>query len=276
MFEIGTTDHLWEVAKKYPVLSNHPNTLKPLGYAHIVTLIETFKPKRVLEVGHGAGSFIFQIFKDNKDIEFWGLDDEVKDSAVSAEDLEKMKIWNPHVKFVSGLLGANLKELPENYFDLVFSVSVIEHVPHENLDDVFKDTYRILKPGGIVAHSYDVFYSQDTKPVFEAFEKNNFKWLKSRDTMTVVWEKWLNKYNEQTLEKLIYNAVFENPLVVAENYMWMQKREHRPAPMNFMTILMAARKPDLNAPKDKKHNYLSSLFKSIKFNRSSDLSLIHI
>lgn len=252
MFELGTTDHWWDVAKKYPVLSNHPNTLKPLGYAHIITLIETFKPKRVLEVGHGAGTYIYQLYKDNIEIEFWGLDDEVKDSSVSVEDLKNVRLWNPHVKFVSGLLGSYSKELPDNYFDLVYSVSVIEHIPHEFLNSVFEDTYRILRPGGIVSHSYDIYYGQDTKAVFDAYENAKLKWLKPKSTMNVFWEKWLEKLDYESLEYLFEKVVFENPIFVAEQYMWQQERERRQSPMNFMTVLSAATKPlDGSTPENK-------------------------
>jgi SAM-dependent methyltransferase len=241
MFELGKTDHWWPIAKRYPSLSNHPNTLKPLGYAHIVNLIETFEPKTVLEVGHGAMSFIFKLFADK--VEMWGLDDVVEDSSVSAEDLENVRKWNPEVKFVSGLLGSFLKELPDNYFDLVYSVSVIEHIPHEVLPSVFQDTYRILKPGGIVSHSYDVYYRQSTKEVFDAYEGAGFKWLKPKSTMNVFWEDWLTKPNDDMIDELFDKIVFENPMEVAEKYMWQQDRNYRNAPINYLTVLNAATKP---------------------------------
>ena len=247
MFELGTTDHWWEIAKRYPVLSNHPNILKPLGYAHIVNLIETFKPKRILEVGHGSGTFLFQMFKNNPDIEIWGLDDEVKDSSVSIEDLKKIKEWNPHVKFVSGLLGTNVKELPDDYFDLVYSVSVIEHIPHEHLDSVFAETLRILKPGGMVSHTYDIYYEQDTKAVYNAYEKSGLKWLRPKDTMNVFWEDWLDKMDFEALKSLCEKIIFENPVFVAEHYMWQQERNNRQAPINCLTVLTAATKPSDDA-----------------------------
>lgn len=40
MFELGTTKHWWDAAKKYPMLSKHENTLKPLGYAQALNFIE--------------------------------------------------------------------------------------------------------------------------------------------------------------------------------------------------------------------------------------------
>lgn len=244
MFELGTTDHWWEMAKKFPVLSNHPNILKPLGYAHMVNLVETFKPKRILEVGHGSGTYFFQLFKNRKDVEIWGLDDEVKDSSVSVDDLNAVREWNPHVKFVTGLLGTNVQELPENYFDLVFSVSVIEHIPHEFLPGVFEETKRILKPGGIVSHSYDVYYGQDSSAVYNAYKSVGLQWLKKENTMNVFWEPWLRKVEYDELVELCEKVVMENPVFVAEHYMWQQERQNRQAPMNYLTIVNAAKKPD--------------------------------
>lgn len=238
MFELGTTDHWWEVAKRYPVLSHLSYTLKPLGYANMITLIETFKPKTVLEVGHGAGSFILKMFEN--DIEMWGLDDEVKDSLVYENDLKRMRDECPNVKFVKGLLGGNVKELPDNYFDMVCSVSVIEHIPEDQLQSAFDETYRILKPNGIVSHSYDVYYNQNTRAVYEAFENSKLKWLKSPETMNVFWEDWLGKFPPETLKLLLGKIVAENPAEVAEKYMWYIERSKRAAPINIFTILTAA------------------------------------
>ncbi|MDQ3021257.1 MAG: class I SAM-dependent methyltransferase [Bacteroidota bacterium] len=241
MFELGTNDHWWEIAKRYEVLSNNIQTLKPLGYAHMISMIETFRPKTILEVGHGAGSFLFSIFTDN--IELWGLDDTIEDSQVSKDELESIKLDYPQVKFVRGLLGNNIKELPDNYFDMVCSVSVLEHIPHENLFSAFAETYRILKPGGIASHSYDISYQTNTKPVFEAYEKNGFEWIKSRERMNVFWEEWLGNFDSLDLKELFGKILFENPMVVAESYMWQINRNNRPSPTNYLSVLATARKP---------------------------------
>jgi SAM-dependent methyltransferase len=41
-------------------------------------------------------------------------------------------------------------------FDIIFSVSVVEHVPTDGLPDFFADCHRILKPGGRMAHLIDL------------------------------------------------------------------------------------------------------------------------
>jgi len=241
MFELGTTDHWWNMAKKYPSLSNHTNTLKPLGYAHVASLIEKYNSKKVLEVGHGAGSHLFDLFEE--DMEFWGLDDVVEGSKVLENDLEWMREEYPSVKFVRGLLGNNIKELPNNYFDMVCSVSVIEHIPINVLNNSFEETFRILKPGGIVCHSYDIHYGQNTKPVFDAFEKAGFNWLKSKDTMNVFWEEWLGEFDKNRIIDLFKKIILENPIYVAEVYMWQTERSIRKPQINWLSVLTGAKKP---------------------------------
>jgi len=241
MFEIGTTEHWWPIAKKYPSLSNTKQILKPLGYAHMINLIETFKFEKILEVGHGSGSYLFDIF--NGKAELWGLDDTIEDNRVPSESLKEMIQDNPHVKFVKGLLGQNLKELPDNYFDFVCSVSVLEHIPEESIYEVFKDIFRILKPGGIFSHSFDISFKKDTKYVFDNIENLGFEWLKQKDKMNVFWEDWMGDFDKKKIEGILRNIVFENPSIVAETFMWETERSQRKSPTNFVSILMAARKP---------------------------------
>ncbi len=241
MFELGTTKHWWDSAKKYPMLSKHENTLKPLGYAHAISLIEENNLKNILEIGHGVGSFVFEIKYD--DCEIWGLDDTVKDNYVPEERLRKYREDYPKVKFHGGLLGDFNPALPQNYFDMVYSVSTIEHVPHDNLAAAFDEAFKLLKPGGIMFHSYDVYYGQNVKPVFDAYENSGFDWLKPRETMNVFWEEWLCKNDYEVMKSILPILMIENPMFVAEVYMWQQKREDRNRPWNWLTVLTAGRKP---------------------------------
>lgn len=47
-------------------------------------------------------------------------------------------------------------ELPSDYFDIVYSSSVIEHL--SDLELAFIEINRLLKPGGVSLHSYDPFF----------------------------------------------------------------------------------------------------------------------
>ena len=250
MFELGTTKHWWDAAKKYPMLSRHQNTLKPLGYAQAINLVEENGFSKLLEVGHGTGSYVFEIFYDK--CELWGLDDTVKDNSVPEEKLAKYRNDYPNVKFHHGLLGQFNPALPQNYFDMVYSVSTIEHVPAESLASFFDEAFRLLRPGGIFYHSYDVYYGQNVRAIFDAYENAGFDWLKPKDSMNVFWESWLCEPTADSIQKLLPVIVFENPMIVAEIYMWQRKREERDRPWNWLSVLVAGRKPDDGIPSRKR------------------------
>lgn len=38
----------------------------------------------------------------------------------------------------------------DNLFDLVFAACVFHHIPHDEHDDLFKEIFRVIKPGGVV------------------------------------------------------------------------------------------------------------------------------
>ena len=78
--------------------------------------------------------------------------------------------WGNHgiiynARYVSSKMGWNMKaynrdivkRLPfeDNYFDRVFSVCVMEHLPSDVRKIVMSEVYRVLKPGGIVGMTMD-------------------------------------------------------------------------------------------------------------------------
>jgi SAM-dependent methyltransferase len=50
-------------------------------------------------------------------------------------------------------------ELPSESFDVIYSVSVLEHI--RDLEAAFAEMYRLLKPGGVVIHNYAPYFSHD-------------------------------------------------------------------------------------------------------------------
>jgi hypothetical protein len=65
------------------------------------------------------------------------------------------------VKNVKATLGEFSPQVPRNYFDVVYSISVIEHVPSENMADFFADIHGALKPGGEMMHLIDLYVEDD-------------------------------------------------------------------------------------------------------------------
>ena len=59
-------------------------------------------------------------------------------------------------KFFNCLVGINSQDvIPTNHFDVVFSVSVVEHI--EDFESLFSDNIRIVKPGGLILHMIDIY-----------------------------------------------------------------------------------------------------------------------
>jgi glycosyltransferase involved in cell wall biosynthesis/ubiquinone/menaquinone biosynthesis C-methylase UbiE len=62
----------------------------------------------------------------------------------------------PHIRIIKHYFGNDTPSLSEKAFDCIFSISVLEHVPHTKLQDVFKGVSQFLKPGGCSIHCTDL------------------------------------------------------------------------------------------------------------------------
>lgn len=61
----------------------------------------------------------------------------------------------PNVNLVKDLFGVNLPEFKPGYFDGIYSISVLEHIPFEGIKDVFSGIRKFLRPGGFSIHCVD-------------------------------------------------------------------------------------------------------------------------
>lgn len=118
---------------------------------------------RIIEVG-GGNSRILSYLSDS--YECWNIDklDGVGNGPRS------VKINN--VKLVKDYLGNFNSEIPDNYFDFAFSVSVLEHVPQDNIslfDNIVSDINRVLKTGAYSLHLFDIVYKDGKPRVFNKF-----------------------------------------------------------------------------------------------------------
>ncbi len=129
--------------------SYHLKTAQDLGvYQHLRDL----RGQKIAEVGGGASRILHRIAGANTcyNIEkFEGAD------GGPAEEIEIDGVENKKV-----FLGEFSDDLQPDFFDVVFSVSVVEHVPNDMLGLFLDDGIRILKPGGLFLHAIDV-YIQD-------------------------------------------------------------------------------------------------------------------
>jgi 2-polyprenyl-3-methyl-5-hydroxy-6-metoxy-1,4-benzoquinol methylase len=96
-----------------------------------------FDGKRLLEIGCGNGFFLERA-QDNGCAEVRGIEPSFDAVAAANEDIR--------ANIVTGFFGPGVFE--ENYFDVVCSFQVLDHVPDPNV--FVEECFRVLKPGGIL------------------------------------------------------------------------------------------------------------------------------
>lgn len=110
---------------------------------------------RLLEIG-GCDSRVISWLKDR--YEFWNLDklEGVGNGLTSIAETAGFRL-------VRDYIGSFSTELPTEYFDGVFSISVLEHVPHDDatMQAICSDIQRVLKPGGLSLHCFDAVIKKD-------------------------------------------------------------------------------------------------------------------
>ncbi len=110
---------------------------------------------RLLEIGGGESRIIHQL-KDR--YEFWNLD-KLEGSGYGPKDLGEKNGF----ALVQDYIGNFSDQLPNGYFDLIFSISTIEHLPYEPaiIKNAIEDIYRLIKPGAYSLHCVDALLFND-------------------------------------------------------------------------------------------------------------------
>ncbi len=175
---------------------DRPFTSYPKKFVRYIFDRYKFKEKsNLLELGCGRGDFINEFSNLGLDVH-----------AIDLSDLITSKF--PKIKFnCVDLLKENLP-YPDNYFDVIYSKSFIEHFYYP--EKVFEEAYRVLKPNGLIItltpewnFIYKSFYEDFTHrtPFTKMSLKdihliNNFKEIKveSFKQLPVLWENKIYKF----------------------------------------------------------------------------------
>lgn len=117
------------------------------------------KGQKVIEIG-GGYSLLPKYLAEKYELEAWIGDD----FGMTSEE----PIWSrwgnpldlpsryPSVKYVFEQFGTFSSQYPDAYFDRIFTVSTLEHIPYQHRLVVLKDMHRCLKPGGRQLHTIDI------------------------------------------------------------------------------------------------------------------------
>jgi len=190
-------------------------------------ILDNFAPgARLLEIG-GGDSRIIRWLKDR--YEFWNLDklEGVGNGLTNLNDTADFRL-------VRDYIGSFSAELPAQYFDGVFSLSTLEHVPEaeECYRNILADIDRVLKPGGLSAHAFDIimqpkgFWTNAFLPYildhvallhnaapFWKIRLDPDTWTMSRKAYERLWQPVTRKTWEDSGRPLSYNVCWRKPSV---------------------------------------------------------------
>lgn len=117
------------------------------------------KGQKIIEVG-GAYSSLPRFLARKYELESWVGDDFGGYTSESIwtrwGDPKDLPSKFPDTKYVFEPFGKFSESYPSNYFDRIFSVSTLEHIPDNFRLDVFKDMNRCLAKGGMQIHAIDI------------------------------------------------------------------------------------------------------------------------
>ena len=148
MFDIITKKEYWK-ALDSKLVSPHHHSLKNIQDAFILQQLHSVKNKAILEIGAGDSRVISSIAPENN---CWIIDkfEGENNGLIGLPEVEQVHI-------VKDFVGNFSNKLPNDFFDYIFSISVIEHIKTKDLENFFKDCARILKPGGKMTHAIDIY-----------------------------------------------------------------------------------------------------------------------
>ncbi len=142
---------LHRVRRKIDQLVAMPWHLKSIQDDMARSCLQDSKSLRIGEIGGGNSRLLPELSRDN---DCYNIDEFRGEGNGPTEPRKLHGVTNVFAK-----IGASSDVLPDEHFDVLFSISVIEHVPQ--LDGFFTDCARLLKPGGRMIHLIDI-YLEDT------------------------------------------------------------------------------------------------------------------
>ena len=163
--------------------NEHSWGLKQMGTLYCYDRILKLKPKNVLEVGTGLKNF-FDINIGQR-CNLFSLDD---DSFYGSDKFNKAVEKRKNTTHLFGYLGKSSDKLPNSFFDTIFSISVLEHIPEQDIPVVFAEMSQIMKKGGWMFSSIDIFGLDKARTLipimYEALIENGFM---TSDPGFIIW-----------------------------------------------------------------------------------------
>src|SRR5262249_20686124 len=148
------------------------NTTRAFEYPWAFYALEPKPGLRVLEIGGSLSGFQFALDRSGCEVVNVDPGDEFHASGwpVTTETMRRLnQVLGTNVTLKNCLLEQ--AGFPDASFDRVVSVSVFEHIPEPELAKILADVRRVLKPGGALVLTVDLFldvepFTKETKNVY--------------------------------------------------------------------------------------------------------------
>jgi hypothetical protein len=142
-------------------------------------------PKKIVEVGGSLSGFQFVLSRNGHEVVNvdpgigWPSDE---------RSITKLNRWfKTNVTLKTTTLGK--ANLPDNYYDVFFSISVVEHLPEQDIFEIMEHAYRCLKLGGRFVMTVDLFLNLEPfcRRITNEWGKNqNVRWLVEVSRMKLI------------------------------------------------------------------------------------------
>lgn len=168
MFKFVTKKDYWDVVGSkilddIKTKPNYPWHLKSIQDAIVYSYVHEYSGKTICEIGGGNSRLLPTLAHKNT---CYNLD-EFKGVGLGP----KNEISINGVTNVLAEVGDFSPSVSSEQFDVIFSVSVLEHVPDHKVPNFFSDCHRILKPSALMIHLIDVYIEDAVENNENAFRR---------------------------------------------------------------------------------------------------------
>ena len=178
----------------YDTIAEHFSKTRSFVWEELKSLSQySFEAERVLDLGCGNGRLL-EIFKD-KSIDYIGVDS-------SEKLIEIAKRKYPKAKFQKG--DALNLPFPANYFDKIYSIAVLHHIPSVKFRLRFlREAKRVLKPEGLLILTvWNLWQQKFLKYHLKFFFLKLIK--KSKLDFKDIFYPWKNQAGEVVVQRYVH------------------------------------------------------------------------
>ena len=145
--------------RRGPFAFQSNNSTRAFEYPWAYSRIAPYRGMRVVDVGGSNAGLQFVLASEGVEVtnvdpgeESEGLGWPVDDTSVERLN----RVFGTDVKLINSTLQD--AGLPADHFDVVYSISTIEHIPAMEISPLMSEIRRILRPGGRAVMTVDLFF----------------------------------------------------------------------------------------------------------------------